>query len=120
VTVACFVARRVRARLPLRLRIRPDALRDPVDVVEVRDHLDQVVDRRVVEAVRAERFRVSRPDGRRLESELARVVAERARALVEVSVAVVVLRVPRKLVCGALVTEVVGVRSPSVATLVYR
>ena len=52
----------VRARLPLGLRIRPHALRDPVDVVEVRDHLDRVVDRRVVDALRAERLGVVGPD----------------------------------------------------------
>ena len=78
------------------------------------------MDRRVVEAVRAKRIRVRRPDSRRLESELAGVIAERARALVEVRLAVVVLRVPRKLVWGALVTEVVGVRAPSVVALVRR
>jgi hypothetical protein len=41
------VARLVRPRLPFRLRVGPHAFGDPVDVVEVRDHLDRVVDRRV-------------------------------------------------------------------------
>ncbi len=81
----------VRARLPLGLRIRPHALRDPVDVVEVRDHLDRVVDRRVVDALRAERLRVVGPDRGRCQRQLPRVVAERTGAWVERRLAVVVL-----------------------------
>jgi hypothetical protein len=39
--------------VPLRLVVDADRLGDPVDVVEERDHLDRVVDRGVVPAVRA-------------------------------------------------------------------
>ncbi len=54
------------------------------------------------------------------ERELAGVVAERPGAGVEVGFAIVVLRVGRELVWGALGTEVVGVRASSVVALVRR
>jgi hypothetical protein len=78
------------------------------------------VDRRVVEPVGAKLVGVGGTDRCRSEGQLARVVAERPCPVVELRVAVVVLGVRRKLVWGALVTEVVGVRAPSVITVVRR
>ena len=46
---------------PLRLVLDTDRVRDAVDVVEVADHLDRIVNRRVVPAVRPKRVRVRRP-----------------------------------------------------------
>ena len=47
---------------PLGLVVDTDRVRDAVDVVEVADHLDRIVDRSVVPAVRPERVRVLEPD----------------------------------------------------------
>ena len=105
---------------PFRLLVRPDAFGDPVDVVEVRDHLNRVVDRPIVEAVPPKDVGVVRADRRGGQGQLPRVVAEDAKPGLEVALAVVVLRVPCQLVWGALVTEVVGVRAPSVVALVRR
>ena len=78
-------------RIPFGLGIRAHALGDPIDVVEVSDHLDRVVDRRVVEAVRPEPVRVCGTDAGRCEGQLDGVVAEGARSRIEVGRAVVVL-----------------------------
>ena len=65
-----------------------------------------------------QRVRVLRADLGPREGELAGVVAERQRPGVEVTVAVVVLGMRRKLVWGALGTEVVCMRANSVMAVV--
>ena len=76
------------------------------------------MDRGVVDSLGAKSLGVVGPDRRRGERQLPGVVAERTRPRVQRRLAVVVLGVCRKLVWGALVTEVVGVRAPSVVALV--
>jgi len=68
--------------------------------------------------VRPQLVGVRRADLAGCERQLAGEVAEGQGARVEVGVAVVVLRVRCELVWGALGTEVVGVRAPSVVALV--
>ena len=53
------------ASSPLGLVVDADRVRDAVDVVEVADHLDRIVDRGVVPAVRPQRVGVLQPDRRR-------------------------------------------------------
>ena len=110
----------VRPRRPLRFRIGPDSLRDAVDVVEVRDHLNRVGDRCVVEPVLAELRCVGSSHLGGRECQLPGVVAQRPGTGVDIGLAIVVLGVGRELVWGALGTEVVGVRAPSVVALVRR
>lgn len=107
-------------RVPVRLGADPDRLGDPVDVVEVGDHLDGVVDRRVREPVGAQPVDLSLSDGGRLERQVDREVAERPQARVEAGLPVVVRSVFRELVVCALCTEVVGMRPRSVVALVRR
>jgi hypothetical protein len=96
--------------LPVGLGRGPDALGDAVDVVEVGDHLDRVVDRRVVEPDRAQPVGLPGTDRRGIEGEVSRVVTERTGASIEVGCeSVIVLRLMRKLFWGALCTEVVCV-----------
>ena len=103
---------------PLRLVLDAHTLRDAVDVVEVRDHLDRVVDRGVVPAVATELVGVGEADGRRRPGQLNRVIAERPNAWLELGLAVVVRRVERELVICGLSTEVVCVRERSVVAVV--
>ena len=106
----CRIAR---LALPARLGADADAVRDPVDVGEVGDHLDRVVDRPVVEPLEAQLVdRLGRVCGRRVRQR-EREVAERPFPRRQVRAAVVVRGVLGP-VCGALVTEVVGVRADSV------
>lgn len=106
------------ARRPVRLVVDANRLGDPVHVVEVRDDLDRVVDGGVAPAERAKGLRVLRGDGRRLERQLQREVAERADARLEIGGAIVVQRVLGQLVGCALGTEVVGMRASSVVAVV--
>jgi hypothetical protein len=76
------------------------------------------VDGGVSPAVRAEGVRVLSADGRGLERQLQREVAERADARLEIGDAKVVQRVLGQLVGCALGTEVVGVRASSVVAVV--
>jgi hypothetical protein len=71
-------------RGPVGLGLGPDRFGDPVDVVEVRDHLDRVVDRDIVEPDRAQRVGFGRADRGGIEGQLPRVVAERPRARIQV------------------------------------
>jgi hypothetical protein len=107
--------KRLLRRDPVRLVFDPDSVRDARDVVEVADDLDRVRDRRVVEAVRAEGVDLGLADLRGPMRELDREVAQGPLARRELGSAVVVLRVLRDIVCGALGTEVVGVSLRSVA-----
>jgi hypothetical protein len=84
------------------------------------DHLDRVVDRGVVEAGSAQRVDLLPADRRGPHRQLDREVAERARARVESRLPVVVGRVSRELVVGALCTEVVCMRNRSVVAVVLR
>ena len=72
----------------------------------------------VAPAVRAKGLRVLRGDGRRLERQLQREVADRADARLEIGGAIVVQRVLGQLVGCALGTEVVGMRASSVVAVV--
>ena len=103
---------------PLGLVLDPDAVRDPVDVVEVRDDLDRVRDRHVVVARVAEGLHVVLGDRRGREGELDREVAERPAGRVEPRSPVIVRRVLHQLVRCALGTEVVRMRTDSVVALV--
>ena len=76
------------------------------------------MDRAIVEPDCAERLDVFRPDRGREVRQLASVVAERAQPGLEIRSAVVTLSLCGQLVWGALGTEVVGVRAPSVVALV--
>ena len=104
--------------LPFGLGTDPDALGDAVDVVEVRDHLDRIVDGGVVPAVPAQLVGVGGSDAGRRAGELDRIVAQSADRGGEIGQAVVVRRlVGERLVC-ALCTEVVCVRADSVVAVV--
>ncbi len=78
------------------------------------------MDSDVAPAVRPQCLRVVAGDGRRLQGQPEREVAERADARLEAGRPVVVQRVLRQLVGCALGTEVVGVRVSSVVAVVRR
>src|SRR6185312_6703587 len=103
---------------PLRLVVDAHHIRDPVDVVEVGDHLERIVDRRVAPALRAHGIDVCAHDLRRLERHLDGEVAQAAHARLEVRLPVVVSGVLRQLVGCARGTEVVCVRANSVVAIV--
>jgi hypothetical protein len=103
---------------PLGLALDTYRVRDPVDVVEVRDHLNGVVDRGIGPAFRTEPLDLRLADGGRLVRQSNGEVAEVAYAWLEVGLPVVVSRMLRKLVVCALGTEVVGMRADSVVTVV--
>jgi hypothetical protein len=109
----------VRAR-PLGLVVDPDSVRHPRHVVEVRDHLNGVADRGVVEFVRPESIDVGTVHLRRQVRQLDGEVAECPLARAQVCVPVVVLRMSRELVVCALCTEVVCVRTRSVVAALLR
>ena len=75
---------------PLRFVLDSDRVSNPVDVVEVRDHLDGVVDRAVAPAVAPELIDVRLTDCGRLVGDLGGEIAQRAQARLEVRPAVVV------------------------------
>lgn len=107
--------------VPLGLGVGADAFGHAVDVVEVRDHLDGVVDRGIVETHGPQRVGLGRADLRRRDGERACVVTQRPGARVEIgSTSVVVFGVVGELAWGALGTEVVGMRAASVVALVGR
>jgi len=81
--------------VPLGLVLDPDGLRDAVDVVEERDHLDRVVDRLVAEPGRTQPVDLALVDRRRLERQVDGEVAEREEPCVEAGRLVVVGRVSR-------------------------
>jgi hypothetical protein len=103
---------------PFRLVLDAHCVRDPVDVVEVRHHLDRVVDGGVVETMAAERLDVGRRDGGRRTGELGGEVAQRACSRVERRRPVVDGDLADELVGCALGTEVVGVGADSVVAVV--
>jgi hypothetical protein len=103
---------------PLGLVVDPHGVGDTVDVVEVRDHLDGVVDARVAPALPAKSLDVRQANYSRLAGDLDCEVAERPHAWLEVSPPVVMGRVLCQLFRGALGTEVVGVRTYSVVAVV--
>ena len=103
---------------PLRLGADADAVGDAVDVVEVRDHLDRVVNRLVFPTMRAQTIDVTLRHRRRLGRQLNREVAERQHGKLEVGLPIVVGRVLCELFWGALATEVVGMRANSVVAVV--
>jgi hypothetical protein len=105
------------ASLPVGLVVHADSLGDPVDVVEVRDHLDRVVDGGVGQADFAQALEIGRRGRRRLAGYLDRKVTERADTWRQVGVAVVPLGRIRPF-GFALGTEVVGVCANSVVTVV--
>ena len=75
---------------PFGLVFHADGVGNPVDVVEVRDHLDGVVDRAVAPAVAPELIDVRLTDCGRLVGDLGGEIAQRAQARLEVRRAVVV------------------------------
>jgi hypothetical protein len=103
---------------PIGFRLDPDSLRDPVDVVEVRDHLDRVMDRGIAPPLGPQPLDPRIADRSRLMSQLHGEVAERAHARLEVGPPIIVRCVLRELVWCALGTEVVCVRANSVVAVV--
>jgi hypothetical protein len=103
---------------PLGLGLDADGIGNPVDVVEVRDHLNGVVDRRVGPSSAAERFDLRLVQGGRLVRQRDREVTESANARLEFRLPVVVRRMLGELVVCALGTEVVGMRTNSVVAVV--
>ncbi len=99
---------------PFRLVVDPDSVGDARDVVEVRDDLDRIADRCVVESLRPKGVDVRRIhlgcDVRQLHGE----VAESTLAWREVGLPIVVRCVLREICFCALGTEVVGMSPRSV------
>ena len=115
------VRRRILVRLPVGLGIGADRFGNPVEVVEVGDHLDRVVDRGVVEPDRTEPVRLGRPHRGGVERQLSRVVAKRSGAHIEIGCEpIIVFGVVGEFFWCALGTEVVGVRPSSVVAIVRR
>ena len=103
---------------PFRFGIRPDSFRDAVDVVEVCDHLDRIVDRGVIPAVRPKVVRVCGANRRWVTGELDGVVAERPHRRRQLGAPIVVRGVRRQLFVCALGTEVVCMSAYSVVAFV--
>ncbi len=105
------------ARSPLQLILDPDTVGDARHVVEVGHDLDRVRDRGVVQPDRVKRVDVRLLDVGCRVGELDRELAQRPLARRQLGLPPVVRGVSCELSCGALGTEVVGVRLRSVVAV---